>query len=281
MNAAALIILIGAAALAAAIGFGAAWGANRYGRQYISRHLPPLWFALGGAALGLAIAAITITDWSGIFGGGDPVAVENVLPYMQVIREREPTLYERIETSIIRDLQDGKGNDQAKTNAKALVNSYVADKIGSLPDDLTYEIYATTRDSLSYMSAQKSYEPCADLALGHNTIDVDPYLSAQLVERNNNNTARVVSTPVNTQAPKMAAEMFQETASRAFAEASQATGIPPEEVERLLGGNGDAAKTCRLMKSFFDALLAQPVDIAAAALRTLSSGERGAAGAVN
>jgi hypothetical protein len=76
----------------------------------------------------------------------------------------------------------------------------------------------------------------------------------------------------------MPAEAFAELASRAFAEASQATGIPPEEVEKLLAGSGDPAKTCRLMKSFFDALLAQPVDYAAAALRTLSSGERGTNG---
>lgn len=277
MNAAALIILSVSAAVAAAIGFGAAWAADRY----LHRRVPPLWSSLGGAGVGLVLAALTITDWSGIFGSADPVAVENVLPYIQVIKEREPALYERIETSVIRDLQDGKGDDEARANAKALVASYIADKIAFLPDDLTYEIYATTRDALSYLGQHDEYDICANYALGRSTIDIDPHLSAQLVERNNNNAVRVVSTIGNKDAPKMAAEAFSEFASRAFAEASQATGVPPEEVEKLLAGGGDSTKTCKLMKSFFDALLAQPVDIAAAALRTLSSGERGGSAVVN
>lgn len=277
MNAAALIILTAAAAIAAAIGFGVAWGADRY----LHRRFPPLWFSLGGAGVGLVVAALTITDWSALFGSADPVAVETVLPYMQVIKEREPTLYERIETSVIRDLQDGKSDDEARTNAKALVSSYIADKVAFLPDDLTYELYATTRDTLAYLASEKDFEVCANLALGRNATDIDAHLSPQLVERNNNNAIRVISASANKDAPRLAAEAFSEVASRAFAEASQATGIPPEDVEKLLAGNGDPTKTCKLMKSFFDALLAQPVDMAAAALRTLSSGERGSSTVVN
>jgi hypothetical protein len=112
------------------------------------------------------------------------------------------------------------------------------------------------------------------LALGRFKGDIDGALSADLVERNNNNILRVFSAAPVVDARTMPAEEFAQLAASAFGEASQVTGIPPEEVDMLLTGEGDAAKTCKLMKAFFDALLAQPMGVAAAALRTLASGER-------
>jgi hypothetical protein len=72
----------------------------------------------------------------------------------------------------------------------------------------------------------------------------------------------------------MPAEEFSQLATSAFAEATQRTGVAAEEVDTLLGGAGDPAKTCKLMKAFFDALLAHPVEVAASALRTMGSGAR-------
>ena len=70
-------------------------------------------------------------------------------------------------------------------------------------------------------------------------------------------------------------EPFSVLASQSFATASEATGIPPNEIEELLAGRGDAQKVCKLMKGFFDAVLGQPLETAAPALRALASGERG------
>jgi hypothetical protein len=223
----------------------------------------------------VAVAGGVIGGWGKSLFAAEQVAVEEVLPYMAALKEREPALYERIETSIIRDRQDGMSADTVRANAKALVTSYVADKIARLPDDLTYEIYAATRDMLVYLDEHGHHAICADLALGRFKGDIDTALSPDLIERNNNNTLRAISAKPVEDARTMPAEEFAQLAANAFAQASQVTGIPPENVDVLLSGEGDPAKTCKLMKAFFDAVLAQPVDVAAAALRTLASGERG------
>ena len=270
MNLAAVIIVSVAVALGAAVAFGAVWALRRF-RLF---EAPMLWSTLGGAVLGGLISAAVIGDWAAALRPAEPVSVANVLPYIGTIKAREKELYERIETSVIRDGQDGKDPSEIRANAKAIVSSYVADKVGSLPDDLTYEIFATTRDSLGYLAGKREFEACADLALSRGHSDIDAKLSPELVERSNNNILRVIGTKPITDAPRMPAEEFTQMTSRAFADASQATGIPPEEVDLLLGGTGNPAKTCRVMKAFFDSILSQPVDVAATALRTLSSGER-------
>jgi hypothetical protein len=89
---------------------------------------------------------------------------------------------------------------------------------------------------------------------------------------------RVIAAKPNNDAPKMPAEEFSQLATNAFAEASQISGVAPEEVEKLLSGEGDPVKTCKLMKSFIDVILTQPVEVAAAALRTLASGGGAASG---
>lgn len=270
MELAALIIVVVAALAAAGVGFAAGVAAQRWARMTF----PAYWFAAGGAALGALIAAAVIGGWgTGLFGGAT-VAADEVLPYMGTIKLREPALYERIETSVIRDQQDGMSAAQVRANAKALVASYVADKVAHLPDDLTYELYATMRDMLAYLDERGDHANCTDLALGRFRGDVDAALSRELVERNDNNTLRVLNAEPQGEMRKMPSEEFAQLAANAFAEASQLTGIPPEDVDVLLSGEGDPAKTCKLMKSFFDAILAQPVDVAAAALRTLASGER-------
>ena len=270
MNLAAVIIVVAAAALGAGVAFGGVWALRRF-RVF---DLPVLWSVLGGVVFGVIIAASVIGNWAGVLRSSEPVSVADVLPYIGTIKAREPALYERIETSVLRDGQDGKDAAEIRANAKAIVTSYVADKVAFLPDDLTYEIFATTRDSLGYLASKREFEACTDLALGHGHSDVDAKLSPELVERSNNNILRVIATQPNPDTPRMPAEEFTQMTTRGFADASQATGIPPEEVDALLGGNGNPAKTCRVMKAFFDSILAQPVDVAAKTLRTLSSGER-------
>jgi hypothetical protein len=270
MTIAALIIIFAAAAVASAIGLGAGFASRRlWGVAY-----PLYWFAAAGAVVGAGTAALVIGGPPGSWFGGGQVAVDDVLPYMETIKQREPALYERIETSVIRDQYDGLSTARVRSNAKALVISYVADKSVYLVDELTYELTAATRDALGYLAERSSWDACAHLALGRVDGDVDSKLSAELVERNANNTVRVITAERREDAPAMPAEEFAQLAANAFAEATQVTGIPPEEVDTLLAGSGDPTKTCKLMKAFFDAVLAQPISVAAAALRTLASGER-------
>jgi hypothetical protein len=266
----AAIIIIGVAGLVAA---GLGLGVGLAARRWANLAFPAYWFAIAGAILGIAASAGVIGGWgSGLFAG-ERIAVDEVLPYMGAIKGREPALYERIETSVIRDQQDGLSAETVRANAKALVSSYVADKVARLPDDLTYELYATMRDMLAYLDERADHATCADFALGRFKGDIDAALSPDLVERNKNNTLRAISAEPVDDAHKMPAEEFAQLAATAFAQASQVTGIPPEEVDVLLSGEGDPPKTCKLMKAFFDSVLAQPVDVAAAALRTLASGE--------
>jgi hypothetical protein len=272
MTWAAIIIVVFGAAVAAAIGYAAALGVDRFW----ALHVAPLWGAAAGGAFGLLLSLATIGGWfqAGLSWTEAKVAVDEVLPYMQLIRAREPALYERIETSVIRDQNDGVSAEQVRANAKTLVMSYVADKTIYLPDQLTYELFATTRDQLAYLSEQGDPQACADLALGRAKGDLDSRLSAELIERGDNNTTRVIATPPAQDAPRMPAEQFAELATRAFAEAAQTAGVPAETVDSLLTGAGDAAKTCKVMKVFFDSVLAQPVEVAASALRTMAAGER-------
>lgn len=272
MDLSTVIICVVAGAFLGALGYLAAlfaerqWGFNR----------SPYWIAAVGALFGvLAGGMLSQPSASG------PIAVGDVLPYMQLIKDREPLLYERIETSVIRDQEDGVSADQIRANAKSLVMSFVADAASKLPDDLTYELYATLRDQLAYLGDHTEFQACSELALGRARGDIDAKLSKELIDRSNNNTVRVVTalseerkrkTP--TEFKKMPAEEFAQLAASSFAEASQTSGVPPEDVDNILAGSGDASKTCKLMKAFFDAILAQPVDVAASALRTLATGER-------
>jgi hypothetical protein len=272
MDLAALIIVVVGAGVAAAIGYFGVLAAERF----LSFRLSPYLGAGAGAAFGGLVSIAVIGGWiPALLNWTEPkVPVEQVLPYMQLIKQHEPALYERIETSIIRDQDDGLASEQVRANARALVISYVADKTTSLPDQLTYDLFATTRDQMAYLAEHRDYEACADLALGRAKGDIDSRLSPELIERGDTTTARVISTPADPSVVKMPAEEFAQLASRSFAEASQLTGIPPEEVDVLLSGSGEPTKACKLMKAFFDALLAQPVNVAASALRALSSGER-------
>jgi hypothetical protein len=267
MEFAAIIIIVSAAALVGAAGLGV-WFAVR---RWRSITYPAYWFAVAGAILGGLGGAAVITDWRAMFAA-DRVAIGEVLPYMAAIKTREPALYERIETSIIRDQAEGKSAEDVRANAKALVSSYVADKIAFLSDELTYELYATTRDILGYLEERHDFETCAGVALGHFKGDLDIRLSPDLVHRNDNTTLRVISADAQTNATRMPAEQFAQFASNAFAQATQIIGIGPEEVETLLSGEGDPEKTCKLMKAFIDTLLAQPVNVSASALRTLAAG---------
>ena len=272
MNVAAAIIVLGSLTAGAALFYGIAWGLERWWRRL---PFPAYWAAVAGTVIGAVAGYGMVDDWFTGSAWNERVPVAQVLPVMNEIRAREPRLYERLETSILRDQEDGKSADVVRANAKGLLASYVADKAGFLPDDLTYEMFATMRDTLAYLAERKEFETCSQYALGRLKEDIDTKLSPELVERNSATTMRVLATPRDESVLRMNAEQFAQLTATAFADASQATGIPPEEVDGLLGGAGDASKTCRIMKAFFDAVLAQPVESAAAAFRTLSQGERG------
>ncbi|MEQ1866272.1 MAG: hypothetical protein ABL996_16665 [Micropepsaceae bacterium] len=271
MELAALIIIAASGVVAGGLGVFATLVARRFGRFSLPVYALPALFA----AFGIVASWAVLNGWlSSLALSQQPIAAADVSPYMQAIKANEPALYERIETSVIRDQADGVPVDRVRANAKVLVLSYVADKTMFLPDQLTYELYVTTRDQLAFLGERGEHRACADLALGRINGELDAKLSPELIERSNTNIVRVIGTKPDPQAPKMPAEEFSQLASRSFADASQTTGILPDEVETILAGAGDPAKTCKLMKAFFDAILAQPVDVAAAALRTLASGER-------
>ncbi len=271
MDLAAVIVVVAALIGGAAAPFGIGWALERWWRRLPVR---PVRLAIIGGLVGGVLGLGAVGGWFSGALWNERVPVGQVLPAMGEIRKRDAGLYERLETSILRDQQDGKSADVVRANAKAMLMSYVADKTAFLPDDLTYELYAVMRDVLAYLAERQEFEVCAGYALGRLKEDVDPKLSAELVERNTATTLRVLAAQRDETVARMSGEQFAQLTSQAFGEASQATGIPPEDVEVLLSGSGDPAKSCRLMKAFFDAVLMQPVGVAAAALRTLSQGER-------
>ena len=271
MEIAALIIVIGSAALLAGLVYGASYGFSRYR----SLPYPAYWFAIAGALLGAGISASVINGWPGsVFASDERVPVTQVLPYMAALYKHEPQLYERVETLILRDRQDGRSEEDVRSNAMAQTLSFVADKASQLPDDLIYELYSFTRDELAYLAQTKEFDTCSDLALGRIRGDIEGKLSAELVERYRAIVVRIIATPGKPDLPKMGAEPFSAMIAQAFALASQSTGIAPNELETLLAGTGSPEKVCKLMKNFFDTILAQPVDVAATGLRVLAAGER-------
>jgi hypothetical protein len=272
MTTAALVIVLGSALVFGAIAFAAAWAASR--RWFLP--VPAYAFAAGGAALGLVIGYGVTAGWFSGALWNERVPVARVLPYMQAISKYEPSLFERLETSILRDQQEGRSAEEVRANAKALVHSYVADKTVGLPDELVYELYSAQRDNLAYLAERNQYQACADFALGRFSGDIDTLVSAELAERNASNVTRVLAMKADPGMARMPSEQFTQLVADSFTGASQATGIPLDldAVDTLLAGKADPARTCRLMKSFFDAILSRPVDVAASALRTLSSGER-------
>lgn len=276
METAAIIIVIGSAILAAAAGFGGAWAYARYGVLPYKRH----WFAVGGGIAGLFISIMVLTGWPlNLFRSIDRVPLAEVTPYMVVLQahqnDAEAALYERITTLVSRDREDGRSETEVRANAMSQIFSYVADKLSQMPDDVVYDYYSFNRDELAYLDKQQEHQACGDLALGRIRGDIETLLSEELVERQRSIVSRVLDTAPTAETSRMAAEPFSIVAAQAFAGASQATGISPNEIEVLLGGGGEPQKICRLMKGFFDVLLAQPVEAAAPALRALAAGERG------
>jgi hypothetical protein len=250
MNFAAVIIVVAALILGAAAPFAIAWGIERWWRRL---PFPAYWAAIVGGVLGLVAGFGVTNDWFTGALWNERVPVAKVLPYMSEIRARDFSLYERLETSILRDQQDGKSAEEVSANAKRLVMSYVADKTAFLPDDLTVELYATTRDMFAHLASQKEFEACAGFALGRlKESDIEAKLSPELVERNTANTLRVLATKRVEDAPRMGREQFSLFTAQAFGDASQATGIPPEDVDELLGGRGEAGKTCRIVATRSD-----------------------------
>jgi hypothetical protein len=272
METAALIIVLGSTVLAAGIAFGAAWLAGRY----IELPFREFWLAAAGGLAGLAVSLSLITGWpASLMGPGTPEPLATVLPYISAFEKKDPAMFERLVTLIQRDQQDGRSREDVRSNARALAMSYAADRTPMLPDDLVYELYTFTRDELAFLDRTGNHKICADVALGRIRGDIDTFLSPELSERFTVIMRRIVMSPVSANAPRMGAEPFTVMASQAFAAASQATGIPPNEIDPVLAGSAEPAKACRLMKGFFDAMLSHPVTEAASALRQMASGERG------
>lgn len=279
METAAIIIVIASALVAAGIGFGLAWAYDRYRRL----RYPRSWFAGGGALFGVLLSLMVISDWPmSLLRIEARVPVDEVTPYMMALkpgstpRPTEDALYERLVTLVLRDREDGRSEAQVRFNAVSQVMSYAADKISFMPDDVVHAYYVFTRDELGYLGKQKDFEACADVALGRIRGDIEERLSPDLVERQRAVITRIIATPADPAAGRLAQEPFQVMVSKAFADASQVAKIEPNEIEILLSGAGEPEKVCRLMKVFFDAMLTQPVETVAPALRALAAGERGA-----
>jgi len=280
METAAIIIVIGSALVAAAVGFGLAWAYDRYR----SLRYPVYWYAGGSAAIGALLSVMVISGWPmSLLHVEERSPVDQVTPYMRALkpekktpRPTEDALYERIVTLVLRDREDGRSEAQVRFNAVSQVMSYAADKISFMPDDVVHTYYVFTRDELGYLGKQKDFDTCADVALGRIRGDIEDRLSPELVERQRAIITRIIVTPADSGIGRLAQEPFQVMVAKAFANASQIAKIEPNEIEVLLSGAGEPEKTCRLMKVFFDAMLIQPVEVVAPALRALAAGERGA-----
>lgn len=284
METAAIIIVAGAALVAAGAALGLAW--------LFRRHVGPTWplprLGVIGGAVGALVSLMVITGWPfGAMRFSTPVPVNAVTPYIEAfkpigrIRPVEDALYERLVTLVQRDREEGRSEDDVRRNAVSQVLSQAADKVASMPDGIVSDYYALQRDAMAYLDAQKDHDACRDLALGRIRGDIEERLSPELVARQQSLVVSIISTPEEPNAARLAEEPFQLLAAQAFALASQNSGVSPNEIEVLLSGGGDAAtgaagKTCRLMKTFFDVILSQPPEVVAPALRAMAAGERGA-----
>lgn len=278
METAAIIIVIGSALVAAAAGYSLAWAYDRYrGLAW-----PHYWFAGGGALAGALVSLMVITGWPmSMLRIEERVPVDQVTPYMvalkpgRVARPTEDALYERLVTLILRDREDGRSEAQVRFNTLSQIMSYAADKISVMPDDIVHAYYVFTRDQLGYLGKQKDFDACADVALGRIRGDMEERLSPDLVDRQHAILTKIIATSPDLSVSRLAQEPFQIMVSKAFANATEIARIEPAEVEVLLSGAGEPEKVCRLMKVFFDAMLTQPVETVAPALRAMAAGERG------
>lgn len=283
METAAIIIVAVAAFLAAGLAFGLALAYERY----VGPTWPALRFAGIGGVVGGVMAFMAITGWPGsLFRFSQPVPINAVTPYMEAfkpigrIRPVEDALYERLVTLVQRDREEGRSEDEVRRNAVSQVLSQAADKVASMPDGIVRDYYALQRDTLSYLDGKPDHEACRDVALGRIRGDIEERMSAELVGRQQALMVTIIATPADPAASRLAQEPFQLLAAQAFALASQSSGVSPNEIELLLAGGGDAAsgaaaKTCRLMKSFFEIILSQPLEVVGPALRAMAAGERG------
>lgn len=283
MELAAIIIVFGAALVAAGIGYGAAWALDRFW----GRALPAWRVASLGGATGALVAVMVITGWPfGAIRFQSPGPVNTVTPYMEAlkpigrIRPTEDALYERLVTFIQRDRQDGRSEDEVRRNAVSQVLSHAADRVVAMPDELVRDYYVLQRDAMAYLGRQQDFGTCRDLGLGRIRGDIEERLSEELVVRQQALVINIIGTPPDPKVVRLAQEPFQTLAAQAFALSSQLSGISPNEIEVLLAGDGsgdpDAAeKTCRLMTTFLSTMLAEPLEVLAPALRALAAGERG------
>lgn len=284
METAAIIIVVVAALLAAGLTFGIVLAYDRY----VGRAWPALRLAAIGGLAGGAVAFMVITGWPGsLFRFSDRVPINAVTPYMEAfkpigrIRPVEDALYERLVTLVQRDREEGRSEDDVRRNAVSQVLSQAADKVASMPDSIVRDYYALQRDTLAYLDGKPDHEACRDVALGRIRGDIEERMSAELAGRQQALVVTIIGTPADLNATRLAQEPFQLLAAQAFALASQSSGVSPNEIELLLAGGGDAAsgaagKTCRLMKTFFDIILSQPLEVVGPALRSMAAGERGA-----
>lgn len=284
METAAIIIVAGGGLAAAGLACAAAFAYRRF--------RGPTWSLLrlagiGGLA-GVLVSLMVITGWpASLLRFSTPVPINAVTPYMEAlkpigkIRPVEDALYERLVTLIQRDREEGRSEDEVRRNAVSQVLSQAADKVASMPDALVRDYYALQRDAMAFLDTQKDHEACRDLALGRIRGDIEERLNLELVIRQRSLIVNIIATPADPNASRLAQEPFQALAAQAFALASQTSGVSPNEIELLLSGSGDVAsgtagKTCRLMKSFFDIILSQPLEVVGPALRAMAAGERGA-----
>jgi hypothetical protein len=283
MEAAAIIIVAVSALAAGALVWGLSWAYVRY----VGPAWPALRLAGLGGLAGALIALMVITGWPlSAMRFSAEVPVNAVSPYIEAlkpvgrIRPAEDALYERLVTLVQRDREEGRSEDEVRRNAVSQVLSHAADKVASMSDELVRDYYALQRDALSHLEVAGDPATCRDLALGRIRGDIEERLSPELVARQQMLVMAIIRTPSDPNVPRLAQEPFQVLAAQVFALASQSSGVSPNEIETLLSGSGDedtgaAQKTCRLMKSFFDIILAEPLEVLAPALRAMAAGERG------
>jgi hypothetical protein len=103
-------------------------------------------------------------------------------PYLALLRERRPEVYERVRTTLVTAHANGHTVLQMADQGRRVLTEWLADAIAHAPDPVALEMLAVTRGQLGELQ-QTNPALCAAMIRGGHGDDLAPYLSVELLAR--------------------------------------------------------------------------------------------------